>query len=372
MVAERQVFGLIGETVATATAAQVPARRPAQVRVRSREICDILADAAVQMCAQRHRRRRRRDRWDWLFTNGHVACSGRSKLTLWGWTIGGAQASSPPGTRWRCSARRASRRLTTGRVFRCAGDEPLPWDVSHRLAGVEPDPKKTWLHVVYLGCFAMKRVVEVLEQRYGRDPESYDRRNDDESALAAFTIDEDGLLKRKSVVLSSCAWATGLVAHGERPDPRYGLEDAQAAVKELISGEPGVLVDPDADGIATFSPDPATAQDLRTVLAKVTAYLGLGTCLRPEEIRIRSLRVHRRNADEVDDFLNSFIAEDLAQVANRVRDGNYGVRCAPTSPGNGPCSAWTCENIPRFRCTPRVRRRCRWGVGPRTRSIRWR
>lgn len=88
----------------------------------------------------------------------------------------------------------------------------MPWDVSHRFAGVAPDPKKTWLHVVCLGCSALKRVVEVLEQRYGRDPESYDRRNESESALAAFTIDEDGPFKRKSVILSSCAWATGLVA----------------------------------------------------------------------------------------------------------------------------------------------------------------
>lgn len=212
-------------------------------------------------------------------------------------------------------------------VFRCTGDEPLPWDGRHRLAGVEPDPKKTWLHVVYLGCFPMQRVVEVLEQRYGRDPESYDGRNIGESALAAFTIDEDGHFKPKSVVLSSCAWATGLVAHDENPDPRYGLEDARNELDELISGELCALVDPDPDpdSVATVDPDPVTARDLRAVLAKVTAYLGVGTCLRPEEIRVRSLRVRPRDIDEVDDdFLNSFIAADLAKVANQVRDGNYG------------------------------------------------
>ena len=210
-------------------------------------------------------------------------------------------------------------------VFRCTDDEPLPWDVAHRLAGVEPDPKKTWLHTVYLGCFAMKRVIEVLEQRYGRDPESYDRRNDSESALVAFTIDEDGLLKPTSVVLSSCAWATGLVEHGEQPDPRYGLDDARDRVTELISGDLGILVDPDIDSTTTSSPEPATAHDLRAVTAKVTAYLGVGTCLRPEEIRIRSSRVHRRNTDELDDdFLNSFIAADLARVADRIHDGHDG------------------------------------------------
>jgi hypothetical protein len=188
-------------------------------------------------------------------------------------------------------------------VFRCAGDEPLPWDFTHRLAGVEPDPKKTWLHVVYLGCFAMERVVEVLERRYGRDPESYDRRNDSETALAAFTVDEDGLLKPESVVMSSCVWATGLVERGVQPDPRHGLEDARDGLRELISGELSTLIDPDPDidATAAFSPEPVTAWDLRVVLAKVTAYLGVGVCLRPEEIRIKSLRVHRRTADEVDD-----------------------------------------------------------------------
>lgn len=214
-------------------------------------------------------------------------------------------------------------------VFRYTGDGPLPWDTAHWLAGIEPDPKKTWLHDVYLGCFDMKRVVEVLERRYGRDPESYDRRNDGMSALAAFTLDENGLLKPKSVELSSCAWATGLVAKGGRPDPRR-LEDVRDEVSALIAGELGALVDPDpspdTDWIAAASPEPVTAHDLRATLAKVAAYLGAGTCLRPEEFRIRSRRVHRRNADEVDDgFLNSLIAADLATVAKRVRDGDYGV-----------------------------------------------
>lgn len=69
--------------------------------------------------------------------------------------------------------------------------------------------------------------------------------------------------------------------------------------------------------------------------------------------------MHRRSSDEVDDdFLNSFIAADLAQVANRVRDGNYGgaLRAylseepgvpsatptpSPTRSTPAPPSAWT-------------------------------
>jgi hypothetical protein len=213
-------------------------------------------------------------------------------------------------------------------VFRCADDEPLPWEVGHRLVGVEPDPKKVWRHVVYLGCFSMERVVEVMARVYGEDPESYDRRTDGESALAAFAIDEHGVLVDKSAVLSSCAWATGRVVGNSRTDLRSGLDIAQSAAEKLISGALGELIDfaPDgADLDECIPPVPATADDLRSVLADMTSLLGVQACLQPDEIRIKSTLVHRKHADAADDdFLNSFIVDDLGRVAGRIGQGRYG------------------------------------------------
>lgn len=212
-------------------------------------------------------------------------------------------------------------------VFRCSDGEVLPWDAEHWLASVESDPRKIWIHAVYLGCFSMRRVVEVLERRYGRDPESYDLRAPGESALAMFTVSEDGVLMPESVVLSSCAWATGLTHCGESPEPRHGLPAAQDRALKMISDELGTLTAAGADGNGTSAAAvPVTAQALRAAVAAVSAQLGVEECLAAEEIRIKSMRVHRQNAGDTAeaDFLNSFIATDLALVADQIRTGLYG------------------------------------------------
>ncbi|MGW5099419.1 AAA domain-containing protein [Streptomyces sp. NPDC004100] len=68
-----------------------------------------------------------------------------------------------------------------------------------------------WQHTVYAGIFAVDKVRDVLMQAF-RAPESeqdFDGRIGGDSAVLCFTVNQDGLLIKESVTLSSCAWAIG-------------------------------------------------------------------------------------------------------------------------------------------------------------------
>ncbi|MQS04418.1 DEAD/DEAH box helicase, partial [Streptomyces alkaliterrae] len=65
---------------------------------------------------------------------------------------------------------------------------------------------------------------------------------------------------------------------------------------------------------------PLTVRDLSAVTRWVSDHFGVTADLRPETVRVSSRRVSRRRAGQAggSDFLNSFIAADLAMVADRL------------------------------------------------------
>lgn len=92
-------------------------------------------------------------------------------------------------------------------VFVAKEQVPLPWDLSAQ-------PKLPKLSVgaarrfqVYCGIYSIQTIRRVLEASLGKDPESFDERNDGESCLFAFSVAEDGRPLFDSFVLSACAWA---------------------------------------------------------------------------------------------------------------------------------------------------------------------
>lgn len=206
-------------------------------------------------------------------------------------------------------------------VFRVEDHEPLPWETEHRLKEVELPTDKAWRHTVFLGCYDLERVVDVLTQVFGADPESYDSRSDGESALAAFVVAEDGTLLDGSAILSSCAWATGQLLRPGGAGSLKAFGEAQPAISDLLTS---VLVPlaPDDDR----PPTPIDVDRLRSALDNVATWLGVRGCLDVTEIRVQSKQVSRRNGNdaEVDDFLNSMILDDLTEVAAQISRGRYG------------------------------------------------
>ncbi|RKT54437.1 DEAD/DEAH box helicase [Saccharothrix australiensis] len=213
-------------------------------------------------------------------------------------------------------------------VYAVRPDQPLPWEPGHVLARRRLTAKQTWRHVVHLGIYQLDGVYEALSRVFTPDEESYDDRPAGESAVAAFVVDERGQAVLDSIVLSGCAWATGQVVRhgGGRVDWLSGFDKAAngfseewrdiVAVEDVGSGE-GVPI--------TRTPRSLDHGDLADCLAAAVAATGTGVILRPGEIRVRSQVVSRRTAASAGhDFLNSFIVDDLGNVAERLASGDFG------------------------------------------------
>ena len=204
-------------------------------------------------------------------------------------------------------------------VFDVAAAEPLPWSPGHPLRRQRLTKHQTWRHIVYAGMYRREAVFSALRSVFPAAADSYEERPLGSSALLAFAVSDDGKMLEGSVVLSACAWAT---ARALNPGPASagwldgfdGLEAEFATqLEEMYLGderEPAKLLD---------------ATDLTDCCAAATAALGVADVLPVAGIRVRSEIVARRTADVVEhDFLNSFIADDLARVAGAAHHGDVG------------------------------------------------
>ncbi len=216
-----------------------------------------------------------------------------------------------------------------GRVFAVRPDQPLPWEPGHELAGRKLHSDQAWRHVVYLGIYHLDAMFEILSRAFTPDEDSYDEPPAGESAVAAFVVGEDGRALIDSEILSSCAWATGQVLHPGRSSKDWlsrfsdAAKDFGAAWRDLVTDDLALGAD---DIPAQQVPRTLDVEDLDGCLAAAVAAAGSGSALSCAEIRISSQVVARRTADRPSghDFLNSFIMDDLARVAERVARGDIG------------------------------------------------
>lgn len=151
--------------------------------------------------------------------------------------------------------------------------------------------------------------------------DSYEERPSGESALLAFAVSAAGTLLEGSTVLSEGAWATARALDPGPESPRWldgfeslAVEFAMQQEEMYLRGEDGVpkLV------VLGWA-------ELLETLAAAEAALGVTKALAPSGIRVSSEIVARRSADTVEhDFLNSFIADDLARVAAAAQRGEVG------------------------------------------------
>ncbi|GAA3645107.1 AAA domain-containing protein [Streptomyces iranensis] len=96
-------------------------------------------------------------------------------------------------------------------LFPVGPNRPLPWEPDSVISRTQSRPSLVWQHTVYAGIFAVDKVRDVLLQAF-RVPEpeqDFDGRIGGDSAVLCFTVNQDGLLIKDSVTLSSCAWAVG-------------------------------------------------------------------------------------------------------------------------------------------------------------------
>jgi hypothetical protein len=209
----------------------------------------------------------------------------------------------------------------TERVFDLAVGGPMPWDPGHPVQRIRLNKDQAWRHTVYVGVYRREAMFAALKDVFPASTDSYEERPSGESALLAFGVSATGTLLEGSTVLSEGAWATGR-ALDPGPASAGWLDGFERLAREFtarqeeayLCGEDGVRKPLVLDWNALSETLDATITSLR-----VDALLPVSG------VRVSSEIVGRRSADTVDhDFLNSFIADDLARVAAAAGTGEVG------------------------------------------------
>lgn len=207
------------------------------------------------------------------------------------------------------------------RVFDIEPDQSLPWEKGHPLRQQRLLDKQTWRHTVYLGLYPRENVFEVLKDVFPADSDSFEERPSGSSALLAFAVSDGGIMLESSVVLSGCAWATGRAL-----DPGPTASDWLDGFTH-IEGQFALRLEEIYLGWEDGEKHPTVLRQasLAECLAAAAEELGVAEALGAAGVRVRSEIVATRNAETVDhDFLNSFIADDLARVASASARGDVG------------------------------------------------
>lgn len=207
------------------------------------------------------------------------------------------------------------------RVFDIEAGGPLPWNPGHPVQAAGLTKDQAWRHTVFVGLYPREAVFSALKDVFPPATDSYEERPSGQSALLGFAVSEDGILLENSAVLSACAWAT---ARGTDPGPETaGWLDGFADIQRGFAlGLEETLLGRTEEQREQVVLDWSVLDECRE---GAIAALGVDDVLPVAGIRVSSEIVARRSADTVEhDFLNSFIADDLARVAAAVGVGDVG------------------------------------------------
>lgn len=207
------------------------------------------------------------------------------------------------------------------RVFDVAPSGPLPWHPEHPVQATRLTKDQAWRHTVYVGLYPREAVFSALKDVFPPAPDSYEERPSGQSALLGFAVSEKGILLEGSAVLSACAWATAR-ALDPGPSAAAWLDGFADIERGFAAGLEETLLDRTEE---QRKPAVLDWGILTECLEGAIAALGVEDVLPISGVRVSSEIVARRSADTVEhDFLNSFIADDLARVAAAAGAGEVG------------------------------------------------
>jgi AAA domain len=227
---------------------------------------------------------------------------------------------------------RAAPNDPTEPVFSAREDVSLPWNPGHPLKSRRTAPGTSRRFQVYCGIYSLEKVRSVLEDKFGKDPESFDERSDGESCLFAFSVTDDGRPLFDTFVLSTCAWATArtLDPGPESAEWLVGFETIASTVAagfaERLAASQDDPRGQELKGKGFNLGRPTQYADILWETKRIAQELGVPELSENREIRIKAGVVSSRKKSSADDqdFLNSFFVKDLGKVAAEVRKKNLG------------------------------------------------
>jgi hypothetical protein len=184
---------------------------------------------------------------------------------------------------------------------------PVPPWAPESIVSKQSLPKnRVWSHTLYAHLYDGRRVAARLDDIFGAD-EGYREPQYRESALFAAKFNMTGQMVDDSFVLSSEAWFLGRVLTGQDWTRGFDSDQKSAAnhAHALLSGR-------------------VTGEALRELTRWMVKFLGLDDffgALDQQRFRFRSKPVKPDKAEPEDDPLNSFLLDDLADVAASIGRG---------------------------------------------------
>jgi hypothetical protein len=221
---------------------------------------------------------------------------------------------------------------------RDVGDAVLPWDDERAKKGL--GPSQTLQHDVFVGVFSLDKAYAQMRDAlsYPDEGENGDLPQAGESALAAFTVADDGRVIIDSQILSSCAWAIGRACLDGAGSLRWleGFEHAAGEFRKSFEQLMNKRDDADSQESVAHE-DERVGPVLDSILLEEICEYVRGSQVADGSrcvvavrdavgVRVRSRpvgTVNRYRAMERN-FLNSFIARDLDTVAQAVGEEAVG------------------------------------------------
>ena len=182
----------------------------------------------------------------------------------------------------------------------------LPWAADSIVNKQDLPKKRVWSHTLFAHLYDSRLVAEKLNEAYGAD-QGYREPQFRESALFAAKFTMSGRFVVDSLVLSSEAWFLGRVLTGK--DWARGFEDDQKTI---------------GDHAKTLLEEQLSGDVLRELTQWILKFLGVADFfgdMDHHRFRFRSQPVNPDKPESEDDPLNSFLLDDLADVAHNIGKG---------------------------------------------------
>lgn len=182
-----------------------------------------------------------------------------------------------------------------------------PWEPASPVAHERLPKKRVWSHTLYAHLYDSRVVAEVLKKRFGEEQGYREPAASRESALFAIKFSTDGRVVNDTLVISSEAWFLGKVLSGQ--DWKRGFDADQREIREQAKA---------------LLPEVVDAEALRRLIDLIRRFLGVDEFFGDvvnRRLRFRSQPVKADKPEQEDDPLNSFFLEELADVADSLRQG---------------------------------------------------